>query len=178
MIRIALAIAALASANAIPAHGYSVDWSVNDLGGMAMVSASFQTVNSLGQTVVGRFAGSSFQAFLGYWQIGTQAAVREPVRPVSPGEWPTTLLPPTPNPFRVRVAVHYSLAAESRTTIELVDLSGRVVRTLVNTIQRPGRYRLSWSGTDDRGRLLANGVYFCKFSAGDYRATQKLVLQR
>jgi hypothetical protein len=43
---------------------------------------------------------------------------------------------------------------------------------------RPGRYSLNWSGTDDRGRELARGVYFCRFSAGDYRSTEKLVLQR
>jgi hypothetical protein len=41
-----------------------------------------------------------------------------------------------------------------------------------------GAYSISWSGTDDRGRALARGVYFCRFSTGDYRATEKLVLQR
>jgi hypothetical protein len=43
---------------------------------------------------------------------------------------------------------------------------------------RPGLYSLNWSGNDDRGRELARGVYFCRFTAGDYRATEKLVLQK
>jgi hypothetical protein len=43
---------------------------------------------------------------------------------------------------------------------------------------RPGRYSENWSGTDDRGRELARGVYFCRFSAGDYRATEKVVFQK
>jgi hypothetical protein len=41
-----------------------------------------------------------------------------------------------------------------------------------------GAYSVTWNGTDDRGRELAHGVYFCRFTAGDYRATEKLVLQR
>jgi len=58
------------------------------------------------------------------------------------------------------------------------DLTGRVVRTLVNARQQPGRYSLSWNGRDDQGRLLGNGVYFCKLATGDYRSTRKLVLTR
>jgi flagellar hook assembly protein FlgD len=60
----------------------------------------------------------------------------------------------------------------------LVDLSGRVVRSLVKATQKPGRYSVTWNGTDAHGRTLANGVYFLKFQAGDYRQTEKLVLQR
>jgi hypothetical protein len=41
-----------------------------------------------------------------------------------------------------------------------------------------GAYSINWNGTDDRGRELARGVYFCRFKAGDYHATEKLVLQR
>ena len=60
----------------------------------------------------------------------------------------------------------------------MYDLTGRVVRTLADGVLRRGRYSVSWNGTDDRGRELARGVYFCRFSAGDFRATEKLVLQR
>ena len=56
--------------------------------------------------------------------------------------------------------------------------AGRVVRTLANGQQQPGSYSVAWNGRDQVGRSLANGIYFCKFSAGDCRATEKLVLKR
>ena len=37
---------------------------------------------------------------------------------------------------------------------------------------------ITWDGRDAHGRGLANGVYFLKFTAGDYRQTEKLVMQR
>jgi len=37
---------------------------------------------------------------------------------------------------------------------------------------------VTWNGRDDRGRSLAHGVYFVRLTAGDYRATEKLVLQK
>jgi hypothetical protein len=41
-----------------------------------------------------------------------------------------------------------------------------------------GAYNITWDGRDHLGRSLSNGVYFCRFAAGDYRATEKLVLQK
>jgi flagellar hook assembly protein FlgD len=58
------------------------------------------------------------------------------------------------------------------------DLTGRVVRTLCASSMKRGAYSITWNGTDDRGRELARGVYFCRFTAGDYRATEKVVLQK
>jgi hypothetical protein len=43
---------------------------------------------------------------------------------------------------------------------------------------RPNQGSIAGNGREDRGRELAWGVYFVRFSAGDYRATEKLVLQR
>jgi hypothetical protein len=82
-----------------------------------------------------------------------------------------------PNPFRTHVAVRYSPAAPGRASVQVCDPAGRVVRTLADGVMRPGRYSLSWSGTDDRGSELARGVYFCRFRASDYQATKKLLLQ-
>jgi flagellar hook assembly protein FlgD len=41
-----------------------------------------------------------------------------------------------------------------------------------------GAYSVTWNGADDHGRSLANGVYFVRLTAGDYRATEKVVLQK
>jgi hypothetical protein len=41
-----------------------------------------------------------------------------------------------------------------------------------------GMYSVNWDGRDNRARNLANGIYFCRLQAGNYRATEKLVVQR
>ena len=82
-----------------------------------------------------------------------------------------------PNPAKTHVAIRYTLDAPCQTLLQLCDLSGRIVRTLVNSQQKPGRYSIHWHGEDDRGRLLAKGVYFCRLRAGDYEAIEKLVLR-
>ena len=122
--------------------------------------------------------GTSYWALIGFWQPEGQTGVREQAYSPSQGPLVTRLYSPFPTPAVRSVTIRYSLAAESRVTLRVHDLTGRVVRTLADNVLRPGRYSLNWSGTDDRGRELARGVYFCRFTAGDYRATEKLVLQR
>jgi hypothetical protein len=41
---------------------------------------------------------------------------------------------------------------------------------------KPGRYTTTWAGTDQKGRRLAAGIYFCALDAGDKRLTRKVVL--
>jgi len=158
------------------AQNYKCDWSVNGIGGGEM-TGSYKCGATAGQTAVGLVTGSNYWALIGFWQTEGQTGVRE-------AQWSsgqvlkTRLYQPQPNPFRTHLAVRYSLAAEGRVTLRVHDLTGRVVRTLADNVMRPGRYSLNWSGTDDRGRELARGVYFCRFSAGDFRATEKVVLQK
>jgi len=159
------------------AQNYRCDWSVNGIGGGEMTGA-YKCGATAGQTAAGQITGTSYWALIGFWQTAGQVGVREQAYSPNQGPLKTRLYAPRPNPFRTHLAISYSLAAEGRVTLRVHDLTGRVVRTLANGVMRPGRYSLNWSGTDDRGRELARGVYFCRFSAGDYRSTEKLVLQR
>jgi hypothetical protein len=159
------------------AQNYKCDWSVNGIGGGEMTGA-YKCGSTVGQTATGFISGSNYWALIGFWQTEGQVGVREQAYSPNQGPLKTRLYTPQPNPFRAHLAIRYSLAAEGRVTLRVHDLTGRVVRTLADGVMRPGRYSLNWRGTDDRGRELARGVYFCRFTAGDYRATEKLVLQR
>ena len=160
------------------AQNYRCDWSVVGIGGGDMAGSAYKCGATAGQTAAGPITGSNYWALIGFWQPEGQVGVREQAYSPSQGPLVTRLYVPQPNPFRTRLAIRYSLAAEGSVTLRVHDLTGRAVRTLANGVMRPGRYSLSWTGTDDRGRELARGVYFCRFSAGDYRSTEKLVLQR
>jgi len=160
------------------AQNYKCDWSVVGIGGGEVSSSAYKCGATVGQTAAGPITGSNYWALIGFWQTEGQTGVREAAKWSSGPVVETRLYAPQPNPFRTRLAIRYSLCATGRASVRVCDLAGRVVRTLVNSEQQPGRYSVTWNGTDDRGRELARGVYFCRFTAGDYHSTEKLVLQR
>jgi hypothetical protein len=159
------------------AQNYRCDWSVNGIGGGKMTGA-YTCGATAGQTAAGQITGSNYWALIGFWQPEGATGVREQAYSPNAGPLVTRLHSPFPTPFVRGVTIRYSLAAEGRVSLRVHDLTGRVVRTLADNVMRPGRYSLSWNGTDDRGRELARGVYFCRLTAGDFRATEKLVRQR
>jgi len=160
------------------AQPYKCDWSVNGIGGGEMSSSAYKCGATAGQTAAGFITASNYWALIGYWLPEGQVGVREQAHWPSGQALTTQLYSPLPTLFRAATTIRYSLAAEGRVTLRVHDLNGRAVRTLADGVMRPGRYSLNWSGTDDRGRELARGVYFCRFAAGDTRTTQKLILAR
>ena len=175
--RLALALLLLVGSSVATAQNYKCDWSVIGTGGGDMAGA-YKCGSTVGQTAAGQMTGTSYWALIGFWQPEAQSGVREQAQ--SPGQGPlvTRLYTPQPNPARTHVAIRYSLAAEGLVTLRVHDLTGRVVRTLCASSMKRGTYSITWNGTDDRGREMARGVYFCRFTAADCRATEKLVLQR
>ncbi len=82
-----------------------------------------------------------------------------------------------PNPFSVATVIRYGLPAAGLVELTVNSVSGQVVRTLVNGQHEPGYYAVQWDGRDGSGRLLAEGVYFCRLStAGTVRAQKLLKL--
>ena len=158
------------------AQNYRCDWSVVGIAGGDM-SGAYKCGSTVGQTAAGQITGTSYWALIGFWQPEGQTGVREQAYSPS-GAFVTHLYAPQPNPARTHVAIRYSLSADTRVCLRVHDLTGRVVRTLCASSMKRGTYGITWNGTDDRGRELARGVYFCRLTAGDYRATEKLVLQR
>jgi hypothetical protein len=156
-------------------QSYRCDWSVVGMGGGEMSSSAYKCGATVGQTAAGQVTGTQYWALIGFWQTEGQVGVREQAYSPSQGPFVTRLYVPKPNPFRAALAIRYSLAAEGRVTLRVHDLTGRAVRTLADGVMRPGRYSARWNGTDDRGRVLANGIYFCRFVAGGNAATRKTV---
>jgi hypothetical protein len=159
------------------AQNYKCDWSVVGSGGGGMMGA-YLCGATVGQTAVGSITSPDYWALIGFWQTEGATGVRE--QAYSPDRRPfvTTLYSPFPTPFFHRVTIRYALDAQHQTLLQVHDLTGRVVRTLCASSMKRGTYNVTWNGTDDQGRSLANGVYFVRMLAGDFRATEKLVLQR
>ena len=61
-----------------------------------------------------------------------------------------------------------------RVTLQIYDLSGRLVSALIDKVQKPGRYSLLWDGVDGKGRKVATGIYFLRLRAGEFVDVKKV----
>ena len=71
-----------------------------------------------------------------------------------------------------------SASASRGARLTIYDISGRVVKTFDEGVAMPGRYKVTWNGTNDRGQRVASGVYFCAFEAAGERQTSRVVYLR
>ncbi|MBD3348116.1 MAG: T9SS type A sorting domain-containing protein, partial [Candidatus Eisenbacteria bacterium] len=82
-----------------------------------------------------------------------------------------------PNPFNPVTEIRYALPAPTEVSLEVYDLSGRVVRTLLaGETQDSGRYAVLWDGRSDRGAPVASGVYFYRLTADGRALSRKMIL--
>ena len=84
----------------------------------------------------------------------------------------------SPNPFKGTAKITYGVAAPADVRISVYGPAGALVRTLVDRRQAPGHYSTAWDGTNNEGRRVADGVYFCKMTTVEFTATRKMLLMR
>ncbi len=101
--------------------------------------------------------------------IGTDA-------PVVAASYGFSLAGGTPNPFASSTSIRFSLPARSGVRIDVFDVLGRRVRTLANEPLDAGVHLRHWDGREESGARATNGVYFVRMTAGNFEATQKLVM--
>ena len=87
------------------------------------------------------------------------------------------LLPGRPNPCRVGTTIDFSLAIPARVDLEVFDVRGRRVQSLLHDQARdPGRYSVAWNGRDVSGNAVRPGVYFYRLVTNGFRAERKLIV--
>ena len=108
--------------------------------------------------------------FLRAWLASANRDVRE-----------TRLLPNYPNPFNPETWIPYQLADSADVSMEIYEVSGRLVRTIPIGFKPIGYYLTReraayWDGRNETGEPVSSGVYFLQFSAGEFTATQRVVI--
>jgi hypothetical protein len=83
-----------------------------------------------------------------------------------------------PNPFNPQTCIAYNLSGNSQVKVTICNIAGQKVKTLVDEFQTAGRKLIHWDGTDESGREVASGIYFCTLKAGEFIITIKIVLLR
>jgi hypothetical protein len=131
-----------------------------------------------------RVRGQDADGDVGRWSNLVTTFV-DPVTAVGrPGPSLSHLAGNYPNPFNPRTLVSFAVGTErgmrSRfVELDIYDLSGRRVRTLLADSREPGAYRAPWDGRDNDGTDSASGVYFVRLRIdGQLLGSQKMVLLR
>jgi hypothetical protein len=81
-----------------------------------------------------------------------------------------------PNPFNPSTTIGYDLSATTRVTLEVLDVTGRLVAGLVNGVQPAGPHQVVWDGVSYDGRRVASGVYFYRLRTPGRTQTIKMTL--
>jgi FlgD Ig-like domain len=114
-----------------------------------------------------------------HYQIGAvdhDGEFRSPVADVTMLRVSASLAQNSPNPFNPTTSIRFSLPASEFVTISVYDASGRLVRTLVESVQTAGAHDIQWNGRDDAGSAVGSGVYFYRLTAGHYSESKKMVM--
>jgi len=81
-----------------------------------------------------------------------------------------------PNPFNPNTTIEFELPRRSRVKIEVFNLLGQRVRTLLDESKPAGSHRIEWAGTDNAGKPVATGVYLYRLEADDVVETRKMLV--
>ena len=81
-----------------------------------------------------------------------------------------------PNPFNPSTTISYELESDVNVSLNIYDLNGKLIRSLLNKNKPAGIHSITWYGKTDTGFKAAAGMYFYTMVAGDYISTQKMIL--
>jgi|GEM_PF-5621740 len=82
----------------------------------------------------------------------------------------------SPNPFNPSTEIAFSVKQAGPVSIEVYNVRGQMVKTLVNEVVSAGNHSVIWNGDDNEGRNVASGIYFYKMHSDRYTAVKKMIL--
>jgi hypothetical protein len=83
-----------------------------------------------------------------------------------------------PNPFNPTTTITYSLPGSQHVTLEVLNIQGQLVRTLVNEVVGAGEHSIEWDATADAGNKVASGIYLYRLTAGEVTDTKKMIFTK
>ena len=155
-----------------PENGASnVNFTIPNTGGDPKEPELTGTVDTDGYSVLsirvrGRFGDEGW----GAWSPTTELFCMPPS-----SKKPLGLAPNAPNPFNPSTVISYRLATPGAVRLEIYNLLGQPVRTLVDQVQAAGAYRVRWDARDGRGVAVAAGVYLVRLHYPGGVQTQRLL---
>jgi hypothetical protein len=112
-----------------------------------------------------------------YGNINWHGPIKVRVRGLK--EYKFALFPSIPMPFRNSTVIAYSVPGrkeERNVRLEICDISGRIIKILVNKRKAPGHYKVIWDGKDEGGEEVGRGIYFCRLKIGRFTKIRKIII--
>ncbi len=142
-------------------------------------AGSFTWVPLLGQAGVYNVTFIASDGFLADSEVVTITVDSIPtdVGEINPGAIPRrySLSQNYPNPFNANTQIVFALPKGGHTTLEIFNLLGQKVSTLVDEYLAAGTKIVSWDGRDDRGSSVPSGIYFYQLRSGNFTERNKMV---
>jgi len=88
----------------------------------------------------------------------------------------TALVTNYPNPFNPETTISFSLAHPERVRLDIYNVRGQLVQSLVNSVYDAGVHTAVWNGKDNLGRSVSSGVYFYTMTTAEYTSVRKMLL--
>jgi hypothetical protein len=83
-----------------------------------------------------------------------------------------------PNPFNPTTKIEFVLSKSGQVRVEIFNILGQKVKTLVDQYLKAGHQMVEWDGKDDSGKEVTSGVYFYRLQAKEFTQTKKMVLMK
>jgi subtilisin family serine protease len=110
---------------------------------------------------------------------GSPSAAAVGVEPIAEAEATgKATLGNAPNPFNANTAISYYVPRDAQVSLEVYNIRGQKVKTLVNEYQSTGSRTIFWDGANSSGDVVASGVYFYKLSIDQESVTKKMTFLR
>jgi hypothetical protein len=106
--------------------------------------------------------------------IGGGGDAEDPIVPVIATELKSNY----PNPFNPETNIAFSMKEAGPVAVEVYNVKGQLVRTLVNDVKAAGNHTVVWNGKDNNGRSVSSGIYYYKMNAGKYSSTKKMIMMK
>ncbi len=90
----------------------------------------------------------------------------------------TRLVGNYPNPFNPTTNIAFDLKDAGNVQIDIYDIKGRKIKSLINDNFTVGSHSVLWDGKDNNNQTVSSGVYFYKLSSGDFQATNKMIMMK
>ena len=145
--------------------GLTVSWKVHPVNGVNGTTASYE----LSDGVVSHAVRGE-----GTLKITNSEASHLVLKVTGSGLLPEefALMQNYPNPFNPTTNIRFALPVESRVTVEIYNVLGQRVKTLISEQRAAGFHTVEWNGTGNGGQLLGSGIYFLQMSATGANAEQ------
>jgi len=83
-----------------------------------------------------------------------------------------------PNPFNPETTISYDISKQGKVSVDIFNLKGQKVKSLLNEIQEAGQHKIIWQGDNEAGKKVSSGTYFFKVKSGEEEIVKKMLLMK